>query len=236
MKTRFSIIIPIYNEHTRINAMLNSLATATQNVIDTTEIIVSDGGSNDGSIEALLQHPLTTKLNLRILQGEKGRGQQLARAAKETTGEILIFLHADTRIDENYFTELNKAISNGAQWGCARLRYDKPQLSLQLIAFFAHLRVRYQSLVFGDQAMFCTADFYQQTGGFWPMFFMEDYNFSLRAAKLAKPVVIPATALSSARFYLQHGIWKANWRVQQNKRRYRSGKYSLEELYQLYAG
>ena len=230
-----SIIIPIYNENNHIIPLLDNLKQVCTHLLQQPEIIFIDGGSTDGSAELIQEQLPIRELTGQVLIGERGRGQQLAAASKIANGDILVFLHADTRITKQYFTEMLAAVKNGAQWGCAQLQFDNNKLSLKLIAYFSHLRVRYQSLVFGDQTMFCLKKFYDQVGGFAPMFFMEDYQFSQRAAQLAKPVELSAIATSSARQYLKYGIWRTNWRIQKNKYRYRSGKYSLEELYQLYA-
>ncbi len=235
MEPKISIIIPIYNENSQIIPLLDNLDKACVQLPQQPEIIFADGGSTDGSIK-LMKEQLQMRTNpSQVFTGKRGRGQQLAAASNIASGDILVFLHADTRITGQYFKEMLTAINNGAQWGCARLHFDNDKLSLKLIAYFSHLRVRYQSLVFGDQTMFCLKNFYAQVGGFAPMFFMEDYEFSQRAARLAKPVELTAIAISSARQYMEHGIWRTNWRIQKNKHRYRSGKYTLEELYQLYA-
>lgn len=229
-----SIIIPVYNEAGQIIPLLESLRQAIAALPQTPELIISDGGSTDSTVQLARQQLEQWQLPWRIISQARGRGQQLAAAAQQAQGCILIFLHADSRISSQYFHDMLAAVGQGAQWGCGRLRFDCGRLSLRLIAYFSHLRVRYQSLVFGDQTMFCRRSFYQQVGGFAPMFFMEDYQFSERAAQLAKPVELQAPVITSARRYRQHGVWHTNWQIQKNKARYRSGRYSLEELAKLY--
>jgi glycosyltransferase involved in cell wall biosynthesis len=108
-----SIIIPTLNEADRIGAFLQELQT-----FSLVEIIVSDGGSTDRTLEICSAYPVT------VCTGSAGRGKQLNRGVQAARSKILLFLHADTHMPRELIPQIIEAVRIGRMWGCAHLAFD----------------------------------------------------------------------------------------------------------------
>ena len=230
-----SVIIPTLNEAATIAAAVTRLQALARALPSCAfEWLVVDGGSSDGTAEVVRALP-----GVRLLQTEAGRGRQLHLGAQAASGECLVFLHADTVVEEDYFRALAAELKAGRTWGCARVRFVDAQGRPENWQFWtntvvSNLRVRLRGLAYGDQSIFCDAGFYWRHGGFDPaLFFFEDLRFSEQACRLERPVLLPASSLTSSRRYRTRGVAKTMWRMRRSRRQFERGR-ALPEIWEYY--
>ena len=160
----------------------------------TCEVIVVDGGSNDKTLA------LAKKAGCKIIFGTRGRGRQMNRGAAEATGEVLLFLHADTLLPDNFPSLILDAVNRPAvAAGAFSLAIDSPAKSLAVIASVANLRSRLLHLPYGDQALFASRSMFTSVGGFPELEIMEDFVFIRKMKTMGKIVILPEKATTSAR-------------------------------------
>ena len=194
-----SVIVPMYNEERNIANLLAQLSHLDGDY----EIVLMDGGSTDRTWE-LARAALPR--NARLLKSPRGRAAQSNAAAREAIGDTFFFLHADSQIATDTLRHIEKATSNGVQWGCLKLRFDERHPLMILCACFSNLRVKLTRVAFGDQGIFVRSDLFLQEGGFPELPLMEDYAFSLRLRKRGIfPVQLRCPIITSARRFKTHG-------------------------------
>ncbi len=168
---------------------------------------MADGGSGDGTPELAAAH------GARVIRGERMRARQCNRAAAEATGEILLFLHADTQLPAGACAAAAEAINGGADFGGFRLRFAETAWKLRVAAAMINLRTRWTKAPWGDQAQFLLRDAFLRDGGFREIPIMEDYEL---ASRMKRRVLLPLTVTTSGRRFLQKGVWRTaviNWRI-----------------------
>jgi len=194
-----SIITPILNEAAQLPDLLEHLLACKRAGC---EIILVDGGSQDKSPEQ------AEALGFRVVRTEKGRAVQMNAGAKCASGEVLLFLHADTRLPENADHIIKNALKDEhAQWGRFNVKITGQAFMFKVIAWFMNYRSRLSSIVTGDQAIFIRRSLFEKIGGFPVQALMEDIEFSKRLKGLCKPVVLTEKVLTSGRRWEQKGIW-----------------------------
>ena len=206
MKPKLSIVIPVVNEATQLLPCLQAL----QSLRGDCQLLLVDGGSDDGCPE--LAEPLVDK----ILLSPRGRAKQMNCGAAQAQADVLLFLHADTRLPDNASNMILQAIADGYQWGRFDVRFDSSQTVFRLIAFMMNLRSRLTGIATGDQALFISRHIFQTIGGFPDIALMEDVGISKHLKKLSTPCCLAATVTTSARRWQQHGIIKTillMWRL-----------------------
>ncbi|MEM7051475.1 MAG: TIGR04283 family arsenosugar biosynthesis glycosyltransferase [Acidobacteriota bacterium] len=201
---RLSIIIPCLDEEGALERPLQ-IALAQGD-----EVIVTDGGSVDGSIE------LARRLGAGVVVGGAGRGEQLQRGAAAASGDILLFLHADTELPPNAAQDIRRAIVEGAVGGAFLLTFDSPHWLQRLGAWLINRRTRWTRIPLGDQAQFATAAAYREIGGYrdWPI--LEDLDFARRLGKHGRIAILPGPVTTAARRYRQGGTVRTvlrNWLI-----------------------
>ncbi len=197
---KFSVIIPVLNEGALAAKPLPGLA-----VLRDAEIIAVDGGSDDGTPEALRAS------GIRVLTGGRGRGRQCNLGASAARGDVLLFLHADTLLPANALTLLRKCFEEDrVRAGRFRLRFDDPHPVLKIYSWFTRFETPLTS--FGDQCLAIRRDFFRELGGFpdWPL--LEDVHFFRRLRGRVKIRVFPGEAVTSARRYRENGVIRQQWR------------------------
>jgi rSAM/selenodomain-associated transferase 2/rSAM/selenodomain-associated transferase 1 len=193
-----SIVVPVLNEAAVITAALQRL----RRDFPGCDLVVADGGSTDGTAE-LAAPPA------RVVRSEPGRARQMNAGARQATGEVLWFIHADTVVSPQALPQIREASADPATVGGGlTLRFDRPGFALRYVAWTSNLRARYLHWVFGDQAMFIRRDVFGPLGGFPDLPIMEDLEMSRRLHRLGRLAVLPATATTSARRFTEHGTWR----------------------------
>jgi rSAM/selenodomain-associated transferase 2 len=205
--TKVSIIMPVLNEAAGIGAALAELQPCRARGV---EVIVADGGSNDGTPD--LARPLADH----VLSAPRGRAAQMNAGAAIATGDVLMFLHADTRLPADADRLVVEALANtGRQWGRFDVRIDGGGL-LALIAFMMNARSRATGIATGDQAMFVTRPAFAQAGGFPDIALMEDLSLSAALKRVGRPVYLAARVTTSGRRWRESGVLRTMllmWRL-----------------------
>jgi rSAM/selenodomain-associated transferase 2 len=191
---RLAIVIPTLDEEAALAASL----PAALGLAD--EVWVSDGGSRDATVRVARQ------LGARVVAGEAGRGGQLNRGARAAGAEILLFLHADTRLPPSAPRRVREAVVSGAVGGGFRVRYDDGRRVLRLGNRLIRLRTRLTGCPLGDQAQFATRAAFEALGGFreWPI--LEDLDFIRRLKRYGPTEIVDEDVVTSARRVLAHGV------------------------------
>jgi len=200
---KLSIVIPALNEAAVIGAALSSLASIRARGH---EVIVADGGSEDGTRE------LAAPLADRVVTAPRGRASQMNAGAAAANGDALLFLHADTRLPANADYAIADALRK-SNWGRFDVAIEGRSPLLPAIAFFMNLRSRLTGIATGDQAIFvCRASF----GGFPQIALMEDIAFSKTMKRRSPPVCLRETVATSGRRWDEQGVWRTMflmWRL-----------------------
>ncbi len=191
---KYSIIIPVLNEEENLPKLFKHLKNFKENF----EIILVDGGSNDNSIEIIKGQ------DVKYFKSEKGRGRQLNLGAENASGEILIFLHADTFLPSNTFTLLsNEFNSSDAQVATFSLKFD---VDCKILKFYEKFsRVDSIFTCFGDQVIIVQKEFFNKIGKFPNYSIMEDVDFLRRARRSTKIKKLNASVITSSRRFLKKG-------------------------------
>ena len=196
MNAQISIIIPTLNEASNIKEVITS-SQSSNNV----EIIVVDGGSQD---QTLL---IAKSLNVQVIISSPGRAHQMNAGAMAASGEILLFLHADTRLPTNFEQMIRTTlVKPGIVAGAFALRINAPDWGLRLVEFGVKWRSHLWQMPYGDQGIFLTKDVFQQVGNFPQMPIMEDFELMRKLKTLGKIYLLPTPVITSPRRWLKKGI------------------------------
>ena len=225
--TTLAVVLPTLDEAAGIESTLAALAPLRARGV---EILVVDGGSRDGTPR--FAAPLADN----VLTGERGRARQMNAGAAATRTEVLLFLHADTRLPTDADQRVVDAVQRGALWGRFDVRIDGRSRWLPLVAALMNLRSRLTGIATGDQAIFVTREAFTHVGGFPDQPLMEDVEISRRLRRLARPACLRDKVVTSGRRWDRHGAWRtialmwrlrwAYWRgtpAQELARRYAGG-------------
>ena len=196
---RLSIIIPVLNEADTIAARLDALQALRARGV---EVIVVDGGSADDS--AGRAAPLAD----RVITAPRGRGRQMNAGAERATGEVLLFLHADTVLPDLATERIEAAVTGGALWGRFDVRIDGASAMLPIVAALMNGRSRLTGVATGDQAIFATREAFARVGGFPDIPLMEDIAFSSAMRRMARPACLAEKVTTSGRRWEKHGVWR----------------------------
>ncbi len=168
------------------------------------EIVVVDGGSRDGSPDIARAVP-----GVRVLGAPRGRGSQLNAGARAATGDVLLFLHADTRLPPDAAAWVARTLAEpGVVAGAFRIRTvaDGGPNWLGPLLRLADLRSRYSGLPYGDQAVFVRRDAFATVGGFPDQPLMEDIELARRLRRIGAIQTVPAVAEVSGRRFLARPV------------------------------
>jgi len=194
---RISVVIPIYNEMKNIF----KLEELIKSLIKCYEIILVDGESSDGTYEYFIDNIMKFKKNVRIIKSKKGRSNQMNIGSVQCIGQILLFLHADSSIDINYYDEIIRVMKiNDA--ACFKIKFDSNKILMVFNSFFSNMRSKYRKIIFGDQGYIINHSVFDEIGGFEEIPIMEDYQLSLELKKHKKKVgMINSYITTSSRRY-----------------------------------
>ncbi|HEY9694333.1 MAG TPA: TIGR04283 family arsenosugar biosynthesis glycosyltransferase [Oculatellaceae cyanobacterium] len=194
---RISIIIPVLNEANTITPTLANLKNASN-----VEIIVVDGGSKDETIT------LAKSSGVQVISSSLGRATQMNLGATVATGDILLFLHADTRIPHDFDILIRKALAGNFIAGAFELKIDANLRGIRLIEKMVNLRSHLFSLPYGDQAIFIWSKVFKKIGGFPDLPIMEDFELMRQLKRLGKIEIIPQPVITSGRRWQKLGVIK----------------------------
>jgi rSAM/selenodomain-associated transferase 2 len=199
-----SVIIPTYNEEQNIGRLVDYLmATADPRLLR--EVIVVDGGSTDRTAA------LAEAAGARVLFSPvKGRAAQMNFGAREASGRVLYFLHADTYPPENFCLDIRKAIDQQMYFGGYRLRFDSSHWFLRLNAWFTRFDI--SLFRFGDQSLFVEKGLFEEVGGFREeLSLLEDQEIIYRLRRKARFKLVPRNVITSARKYREYGVFRTQF-------------------------
>lgn len=194
--TTISVIIPTWNEEQQIARAILSAQAAN-------EVLVVDGGSTDATTS------IAESNGAIVIEAEQGRGTQLADGARHSTGNVLVFLHADSWLGENAIDQLRELSSHrNAEniFGCFRQQIDDARSRFRLLEAGNAFRARTLRTPYGDQAIFASRTLYNQAEGFADVPLMEDVMFAQRMRKLCVPTLLPGPVHLSARRWRSKGV------------------------------
>ncbi|ALJ00008.1 TIGR04283 family arsenosugar biosynthesis glycosyltransferase [Rufibacter tibetensis] len=195
-----SIIVPTYNEAEQVGQTISRIIAASGG--HGLEILVVDGCSTDGTGAIAERFGATV-----IHSAQKGRAIQMNKGAAQAKGKILYFLHADSIPPQGFIDQILATYRQGAQSGCFRLAFDYPHWFLRANAWFT--RFNCNSLRFGDQSLFVTKEVFEKSGGFREdLMVMEDQEIIHRLKKLGTFRVLPDVVVTSARKYVENGVFR----------------------------
>jgi rSAM/selenodomain-associated transferase 2 len=195
---RLSLVVPMFNEARGIEQTLRALRELRRSGH---EVIVVDGGSSDRSV--LLAAPLAD----RVLKAERGRAKQMNAGAQAACGDVLLFLHADSRLPEAAAQLVLEGLARtGRAWGRFDVRIDGRHWLLRLVGALMNLRSRLTGICTGDQAIFVSRDVFFSLGGFPPIALMEDIALARELGRVSRPLCLRAPVRTSARRWERSGV------------------------------
>ncbi|MDX1654387.1 MAG: TIGR04283 family arsenosugar biosynthesis glycosyltransferase [Candidatus Competibacteraceae bacterium] len=207
MSDKLSIIIPVLDEGPILVTFLRELQFLRER---NCELIVADGGSGDGSPG--LARPLAD----RVLVGERGRARQMNAAAAVARGEILWFLHADSRIPAEPDRSIRQALAEGRLWGRFDVRLSGRRPLLRVVETLINWRSCLSGVASGDQGIFVDRATFQAVGGYPDIPLMEDVALSLALRRRGWPACLKDRLITSSRRWERDGIWRTiflMWRL-----------------------
>ncbi len=195
--SKYSVIIPTLNEEKYLPPVLELLKSIDEDL----EIIIADGGSEDNTLK------IAERFNVKICKSEKGKGIQLNNGAGCATGDVLIFLHADTFLPVNAFSLINEyLLVRRVHIATFKMKFDKQNLLMDIYSWFT----KFDSIftTFGDQAIVIRRDFFNKLNGFPNLTIFEDVELCRKARSKTKIYKLPAFVTTSARRFELRGILK----------------------------
>lgn len=210
MKPVLSIVIPALNEAAGIEATLQALQPLRARGV---ELMLADGGSSDAT--PALARPWVDA----VVDAPRGRALQMNAGAAQARADVLLFLHADTRLPplaDVLVLQAMQGVGGGACWGRFDVRIEGRPWMLRVVAWLMNLRSRLSGIATGDQALFVTRVAFEQVGGFPVQPLMEDIEISRRLKRLGPPACLSARVCTSGRRWEQHGVWRTivlMWRL-----------------------
>ncbi len=190
-----SVVIPALNEAENILQAIESVRQQDREA----EIIIADGGSVDSTPELARPHA-------QVIHSPRGRAAQLNAGARSATGEVLLFLHADSRVAPGALAKMRQTLDNpGIAGGSFTLVFDVDNLWLRFYARCSNIDCL--CFRYGDQGIFVRRAIFEQMGGYADIPLMEDIDLMRRVPRFGRRALIrgyPVT--TSARRFVEHGI------------------------------
>jgi len=204
---KLSLVIPVLDEAAGLAATLAPLAALRARGH---ELIVVDGGSRDAT--PALAAPLADD----VVSAPRGRARQMNAGAAQASGDVLLFLHADTTLPEGADMAVLQAVAAGAAWGRFDVAIEGRSPMLRWVAWFMNQRSRLTGIATGDQAIFVTRAAFKRLGGFADQPLMEDIELSRRLRALSPPACLRLRVHTSGRRWESRGVWRTivlMWRL-----------------------
>ena len=199
-RLKLSVVVPVLNEAAGIRAALEALAPLRGRGH---EVILVDGGSSDRTPE------LAEGLCDRVLRAPRGRAAQMNAGARVATGEVLVFLHADTRLPPR----ADQLIPAASRWGRFDVEIEGRHPLLKVVACAMNLRSRLTGIATGDQAIFVRRDAFP---GYPEIALMEDIALCRVLKKMRRPACLRERVVTSGRRWESRGVLRTivlMWRL-----------------------
>lgn len=195
---KISVIIPVLNEAATIQETLSEFPA-----VSGVEVIIVDGGSQDETVT------LAQSMGMKVISAPLGRASQMNAGAAVATGDILLFLHGDTRLPHEFDHWVRQILQEpGTIAGAFELRIDSEQRGLRWVERMVNWRSHFLALPYGDQAIFLKAAVFRDLGGFPELPIMEDFEFIRGLRRLGKIGIIPTPVITSGRRWQRLGVLK----------------------------
>ncbi|WP_294768336.1 TIGR04283 family arsenosugar biosynthesis glycosyltransferase [uncultured Rhodoferax sp.] len=205
--TKLSVIVPVLNEVASLPELCDHLMFLS---CQGAEVIVVDGGSEDGSAD------LIERMGFQLIRAPRGRALQMNVGAAAASGEVLLFLHADTRLPPSALQLVDGQVKSALAWGRFDVVIEGRSAMLKVIAWLMNRRSRITGIATGDQAQFMTRAAFDAVGGFPQQPLMEDIEISCRLRRLVPPICLTDRVHTSGRRWEQRGLWRTiflMWRL-----------------------
>jgi rSAM/selenodomain-associated transferase 2 len=196
--SKLSIVMPVLDEGEGIAATLDRLSDLRALG---TEVTVVDGGSRDATIQRA--RPRVD----RVILAPRGRALQMNAGAEKASGNVLLFLHADTRLpaDADHIV-LSGLERSGRAWGRFDVKIEGRSALLRVVAWFMNIRSRLTGIATGDQAIFVRRAAFQAAGGFPAIPLMEDIALCKRLKRVSPPLCLRDCVTTSGRRWEKNGV------------------------------
>lgn len=198
------MIVPVLDEASAIDRLLDSLS------VDGTigEVIVVDGGSSDGTAE----RARARSGRVVVIESAPGRARQMNRGAELATGQVLLFLHADTRLPAGAGAAIAAAARSGARGGNFAIRFDGRGPFSVVLGLIYRAQNAF-GVFYGDSGIWARREVFDDLGGYRPLPIMEDYDFARRLRRGGRVRRLPLPVVTSARRWRRYGIVRtvATW-------------------------
>jgi rSAM/selenodomain-associated transferase 2 len=194
--SNISIIVPTRNEVENISRLLPEMLA-----IPGIEVLVMDGGSSDDTVDT------ARALGAKVFSVSPGKAAQMNAGAEAARGDILLFLHADTRLAPGFVKQIRDALSQpGISAGAFRLTIGGKGFGLRVIEMLTNLRSRVLQMPYGDQGIFVRAGMFLSVGGFPSLPIMEDFELVRRLKRKGRIRILPLAATTSPRRWEKLGV------------------------------
>ncbi|EON90840.1 glycosyltransferase family protein [Marinobacter lipolyticus SM19] len=222
---RLSVIVPVWQEAATIQATLQHLASIRE---AGHQVIVVDGGSDDGTPQ--LAEPRCDRV---LSSGGRGRACQMNAGAEVATGNVLLFLHADTRLPGSTLAALKRFHTSRNAWGRFNVRLSGKRPLFRVIEWFMNRRSWLTGIATGDQALFVRRPVFEALRGFREIPLMEDVELSARLRLVSRPFCVTDPVVTDSRRWEQQGAWRTIFLMWRLRWRYWRGE-SPESLANAY--
>jgi rSAM/selenodomain-associated transferase 2 len=199
---KVSIIIPLLNEEKSLSKTLASVQCFRQ---VGHEVIVVDGGSSDNSLKLAAEMAAHGDIDA-VVASSPGRARQMNAGVANATGDVYLFLHADTALPANALQLVSTFGHQTPFWGRFDVRLSSERKIFRLVEALINLRSRLSSIATGDQAIFIDAELFKSIGGFPEIELMEDIAISRLLKKQLKPLCLKAKVITSSRRWEANGV------------------------------
>ncbi|MEO6031940.1 MAG: TIGR04283 family arsenosugar biosynthesis glycosyltransferase [Burkholderiaceae bacterium] len=207
MKPALCIVVPVLDEAPDLAARLGGLQQFRKRGV---RVVVVDGGSSDDSLA------IAGELADLAFVAPQGRARQMNAGAAACTAEVLLFLHADTRLPDNADALVRCAALGACGWGRFDVAIDSPRPVMRIVEGLMNRRSRWTGIATGDQAMFVRGELFHRVGGFPEQPLMEDVALSALLKRHGPPACLRERVTTSARRWERHGAWRTillMWRL-----------------------
>jgi len=196
MSPGVSIVVPVLDEERELPALLDHLAALDGDP----EVIVADGGSSDATLEIARRHPLAPI----VLAAPRGRAVQMNTGAERAGGELLVFLHADTRLPPDACRRLGR-VPRSVEGGNFALRFDGGDRFAAVLGAWYAVQRRL-GVYYGDSVIWLRRSAFDELGGFRPLAIMEDHDLARRLGRHGRTLCLPGPAVTSGRRWRAMGV------------------------------